>query len=145
MKAKPLESPPEDAVGHQARAKRQAGSIFGFACAIATTIIAAIQVVITRYGALHVDPMLFCAGSVTVAACCLTVVLWRRREIGLLVNREYLPRLATLSIAGTAFTSLTLIFGLSRIDAVAGVILLESEPVYSLLLATLFLKERPSK
>ena len=145
VKANPLESPPEGAGEHQTQAKGQGSFIAGFACAIATTIIAAIQVVITRYGALHVDPMLFCAGSVTVAACCLTVVLWTRREIGLLVNTEYLPRLTTLSLAGTAVTSLTLIFGLARIDAVAGVILLESEPVYSLLLATLFLKERPSK
>ena len=145
MKANPLESPPEHAGERQTQVKRQVSFIFGFECAIATTIIAAIQVVISRYGALHIDPMLFCAGTVTVAACCLTVVLWRRREIGLLVNKEYLPRLATLSLAGTVVTSLTLIFGLTRIDAVAGVILLESEPVYSLLLATLFLKERPSK
>ena len=88
MKANPLESPPEYAVERQAQVKRQVSFIFGFECAIATTIIAAIQVVISRYGALHIDPMLFCAGTVTVAACCLTVVLWGRGEIGLLVNPE---------------------------------------------------------
>ena len=47
-------------------------------------------------------------------------------------------------MAGTVATSLTLIYGLAKIDAVAGVILLESEPVYSLLMATAFLGERPS-
>ncbi|MGH7935102.1 MAG: DMT family transporter, partial [Candidatus Binataceae bacterium] len=40
---------------------------------------------------------------------------------------------------------LTLIYGLSQINAVAGVLLLESEPVYSLVLSTVFLRERPSK
>jgi drug/metabolite transporter (DMT)-like permease len=48
-------------------------------------------------------------------------------------------------MAGSVATSLTLIFGLREIDAVAGVILLQSEPLYSLLLSTIFLGERPSR
>jgi drug/metabolite transporter (DMT)-like permease len=61
-----------------------------------------------------------------------------------LADRAHLPRLFALSMAGTVATCLTLIYGLAKIDAVAGVILLESEPVYSLLLAKVFLGERPS-
>ncbi len=46
---------------------------------------------------------------------------------------------------GSVATSLTLVFGLRKIDAIAGVILLQSEPLYSLLLSTIFLGERPSR
>ena len=117
----------------------------GIASAVATTIVAAIQPVITRYGAQRIDPLLFCAGSMTVAASILAAVMWRRGEIATLFSRRWTPRLIALSMTGSVATSLTLIFGLRRIDAIAGVILLQSEPLYSLLLSTIFLGERPSR
>ena len=116
----------------------------GLLSAVATTIIAAVQPVITRYGAEHIDPLLFCAGSMTVAATILAVAMWWRGEIGVLISRRWTPRLIGLSMAGSVATSLALIFGLRRIGAIAGVILLQSEPLYSLLLSTVFLGERPS-
>jgi drug/metabolite transporter (DMT)-like permease len=66
-------------------------------------------------------------------------------EFGVLFDPRYLLRLATISMTGTVATALALIYGLRRIDAVAGVLLLESEPAYSLILASMFLKERPSR
>jgi drug/metabolite transporter (DMT)-like permease len=117
----------------------------GIASAIVTTIIAAVQPVITRYGAERIDPLLFCAGSMTVAASILAAMTWRRGEIGTLLSWRWTPRLIALSMAGSVATSLALIFGLRRIDAIAGVILLQSEPLYSLLLSTIFLGERPSR
>lgn len=124
--------------------KRRREFRVGLCNAVATTVIAAIQPVITRYGAQRIDPMLFCAGSMSVAAGILAIVMWRRGEIGTLVSPRWTPRLIALSMAGSVATSLTLIFGLRRIDAIAGVILLQSEPVYSLLLSSIFLGERPS-
>ncbi len=115
----------------------------GFPLAIATTIIGAVQPVITRYGAVHLNPLLFCTGSVIVSALCLVVVMLCRGELGTLADMRYLPWLLPLSMAGTVMTSLTLVFGLVKIEAIAGVLLLQSEPVYSLLLATLILGERP--
>jgi drug/metabolite transporter (DMT)-like permease len=47
-------------------------------------------------------------------------------------------------MAGTVMTSLTLTYGLTRIGAVAGVLLLQTEPVYSLILSRIFVGERPS-
>jgi drug/metabolite transporter (DMT)-like permease len=47
-------------------------------------------------------------------------------------------------MAGTVMTSLTLTYGLTRIGAVAGVLLLQTEPVYSLILSMIFVGERPS-
>jgi drug/metabolite transporter (DMT)-like permease len=117
----------------------------GLVFAVSNVTISALQPVITRYAALRIDPLLFCAASATVAAACAAIILAGTGEIGLLVDRRYLPRLFLVSMTGTVATLLALIYGLRRIDAVAGVILLESEPVYSLVLATLFLHERPSR
>ncbi len=116
----------------------------GLAFAASNVTISALQPVITRYGALRIDPLLFCAASVMIAAGCAATMLACTGEIALLVDRRYLPRLFAISMAGTAATTLALIYGLRKLDAVAGVILLESEPVYSLMLATVFLHERPS-
>lgn len=129
-----------------AEAHRRASRDFriGLANVVATTIIAAIQPVITRYGAERIDPMLFCAGSMTVAAAILAAVMWRRGELGVLLSPRWMPRLVALSMTGSVATSLMLVFGLRRIGAIAGVILLQSEPLYSLLLAAVFLGERPS-
>jgi drug/metabolite transporter (DMT)-like permease len=117
----------------------------GLLSAVAATITAAIQPVITRYGARNIDPMLFCAGSMTVAAAILALVMWLRGELAVLIAPRWTARLVALSMAGSVATSLALIFGLRKIDAVAGVILLQSEPLFSLLLSTIFLGERPSR
>ncbi|HEX3409084.1 MAG TPA: DMT family transporter [Candidatus Binataceae bacterium] len=117
----------------------------GVVSAVATTIIAAVQPVITRYGAQSVDPLAFCAGSMTVAAAILAIIMWWRGEIEALLTPRWIARLVALSMTGSVATSLTLVFGLRRIDAIAGVILLQSEPLYSLLLSTIFLGERPAK
>lgn len=116
----------------------------GFALAAANTVIGAMQPVLTRYAAVRVDPILFCAAVVAIAALCTVPVLYLRGELGKLFDRRYLPWLMAMSMAGTVTTSLTIIYGLERIDAVAGVILLQTEPVYSLVLSTVIVGERPS-
>lgn len=118
--------------------------LIGFSSAIVTTVVAAFQPVVTRYAALNIDPLAFCAGSVVCAAAFMVVVLGWRGELAALADRRYLGRLFMLSMAGTVMTVLTLTYGLRQIDAVAAVILLESEPIYSLILATIFVGERPT-
>jgi O-acetylserine/cysteine efflux transporter len=125
---------------HTPRDAVAAGLVF----AVANVGISASQPVITRYAALTIDPLLFCACSVLVAAGCALTMLAYTGEIKLLFDLRYRPRLIAISMTGTVATALALIYGLRKIDAVAGVLLLESEPVYSLILATTFLKERPS-
>jgi len=107
-------------------------------------VTAATQPALMRFGATRLDPMLFAAGCAVVATLCVLPVVYARGELGLLVDRRYRMRLLTLSIIGTVVTTLMLVFGLRHIDAVAGTLLLQSEPVYSLMLATLFLGERPT-
>lgn len=116
----------------------------GFVLAVANTVIGAMQPVLTRYAAVRIDPILFCAAVVLIAALCTVPVLHLRGELGKLFDRRYFPWLFAMSMVGTMTTSLTIIYGLQRIDAVAGVILLQSEPVYSLILSTVVVGERPS-
>jgi len=123
---------------------RRRNFAIGFALAVVNTLICAMQPVIVRYGALNLDPLLFCAGAAVVAALFAAPTLYRQGELEVLAQARYLPRLFMLSMAGTAMTSLTLIFGLEKINAVAGVLLLQSEPVYSIVLATIVVGERPS-
>ncbi len=116
----------------------------GLALCVINTLIGAAQPVLTRWGAVHLDPLLFCTAAVVIAAMCAIPLLHFRGELSLLFDPLYRARLATMSMVGSVLTSLTLTFGLTRIGAVAGVILLQTEPVYSLMLATLVIGERPS-
>ena len=116
----------------------------GLAMAVATTVIAPLQPVVMRYGALKADPLFFSTVSMVAAALSAALVAGWKGEFVRIFARPYAPRLFALSLTGSLATSLLLIYGLHQIDAVAAVILLESEPVYSLILATMFLRERPS-
>src|SRR5437870_4082780 len=69
----------------------------GFGCAVATTVIAALQPVITRYSALRIDPLLFCAGAVTMAALVVAMMLAVGGELATLFHRDYRVRLFALS------------------------------------------------
>jgi drug/metabolite transporter (DMT)-like permease len=116
----------------------------GLALAITNTIIGASQPGLTRWGAVHLDPLLFCTGAVVVAAICSAIAMTRQHELGVLFAPQFRARMFAMSMVGTVATSLTLTFGLTRIDAIAGTILLQTEPVYSLILATILIGERPS-
>ncbi len=116
----------------------------GFAMAVVNTIIGATQPVLTRYAAVRLDPILFCAAVTTIAAMCALPILYRRGELPKLFDRRHLPWLIAMSMTGTVMTSLTLIYGMRHIDAIATVILLQMEPVYSLILSVVVVGERPS-
>jgi O-acetylserine/cysteine efflux transporter len=127
-----------------ATARRSRAFQVGLTFCIINTIVGAGQPVITRWGAVHLDPLLFCTGAVVVATICTVPLLYFSGELGLMVDRRYRGRLFAMSITGTVMTSLTLTYGLTGIGAVAGVLLLQTEPVFSLVLSTIFVGERPS-
>ncbi len=133
------------AVGHETASARRARAFqVGVTLCIINTIIGAGQPVITRWGAVHLDPLLFCTGAVVFASISSIPLLHYRGELRMIVDPRYRGRLFIMSMAGTVMTSLTLTYGLTRIGAVAGVLLLQTEPVYSLVLSTIFVAERPS-
>jgi drug/metabolite transporter (DMT)-like permease len=132
------------ALATPAREPRGRAFRIGVALCITNTFIGAAQPPITRWGAVHLDPLLFCTGAVVFATACIVPLLHRRGELRLLFDARYRVWLFAMSMAGTVMTSLTLTYGLTRISAVAGVLLLQTEPIYSILLAPIFVKERPS-
>jgi drug/metabolite transporter (DMT)-like permease len=134
--------PPAD--NQTATALRARAFQVGVTLCIINTIIGAGQPVITRWGAVHLDPLLFCTSAVVFASICTIPVLYFSGELRMIVDPRYRARLFMMSMAGTVMTSLTLTYGLTRIDAIAGVLLLQTEPVYSLILSTIFVGERPS-
>src|ERR1700723_2121833 len=125
-------------------ARRARAFKVGLTLCIINTIIGAGQPVITRWGAVHLDPLLFCTGAVVVATLCTIPLLVFTGELRLIIDHRYRGRLFCVAMGGTVMTSLTLTYGLTRIGAVAGVLLLQTEPVYSLILSTIFIGERPS-
>src|SRR5271156_4198264 len=131
-------------VNEAATARRARAFQVGFTLCIINTIIGAGQPVVTRWGAVHLDPLLFCTGAVVFATLCTIPLLHYKGELKLIVDPRYRWRLMRVAMAGTVMTSLTLTYGLTRIGAVAGVLLLQTEPVYSLILSMIFVGERPS-
>src|SRR5208283_6000801 len=131
-------------VNENTTARRARAFQVGLTLCIINTILGAGQPVITRWGAVHLDPLLFCTGAVVFASICTIPFLQFSGELRLIVDPRYRARLFMMSMAGTVMTSLTLTYGLTRISAVAGVLLLQTEPVYSLVLSTVFVGERPS-
>src|ERR1019366_914395 len=130
--------------GASETARRARAFQVGVTLCIINTIIGAGQPVITRWGAVHLDPLLFCTGACVFASICTIPLLQFNGELRLIVDPRYRTRLFMMAMAGTVMTSLTLTYGLTRIGAVAGVLLLQPEPVYSLVLSTIFVGERPS-
>ena len=79
-----------------------------------------------------------------VAALCCRPLMYLRGDLKLLIDRRFRLRLAGMSAIGTISTSLLLTFGMTRVSAIATTILLQAEPIYSLLLAVIVVGERPS-
>ena len=125
-------------------ARRSRAFQIGLTLCIINTIIGAAQPVITRWGAVNLDPLFFCTGAVVFATICTVPLLYFSGELKLIVDPRYRARLFVMSMTGTVMTSLTLTYGLTRLGAVAAVLLLQTEPVYSLVLSTIFVGERPS-
>lgn len=117
----------------------------GIVLALVSTVAGALLPIMTRYGALHVDPLLFCSGSNLVAASCVLPLLQATDGIGMLVDRRYRLRLIAISLMGTFMTGLALVYGMRRVNAISGVLLLQTEPIYSLVIATWVVGEAPSQ
>src|SRR5260370_25927586 len=64
----------------------------GLTLCIINTIIGAGQPVITRWGAVHLDPLLFCTGAVVVATGCTIPLLLFTGELRLIVDQRYRGR-----------------------------------------------------
>src|ERR1700736_4968137 len=78
----------------------------GVTLCIINTIIGAGQPVITRWGAVHLDPLLFCTGATVFATLCTIPVLHFKGELRLIFDPRYRGRLLMVASAGTVMPSL---------------------------------------
>jgi drug/metabolite transporter (DMT)-like permease len=127
-----------------ALAPRKGALAVGIASAAISTVAGAMLPIVTRYGATHLDPLLFCSGSTIIAALCAFAWLGTGGDLAMLLDRRYRWPLAAISMMGSFLPSLAMVYGLRRVNAVSGVLLLQTEPVYSLVVATLVVGEAPS-
>jgi drug/metabolite transporter (DMT)-like permease len=116
----------------------------GLTMAAITTVSGALLPIVTRYGATHIDPLLFCSGATVIAALSALSMVPAADGLGTFVDPRYRLPLLLISLAGSFLPALTLVYGLQRVNAVSGVLLLQIEPVYSLVIATLVVGEAPS-
>jgi drug/metabolite transporter (DMT)-like permease len=89
-------------------------------------------------------PLFVAAATGLFAGLAAAVVLAARGELGQLVRRATAPRLALVGLLGTALAHALFYAGARRTSAIDTVLCLQAEPVYSLLVAWLFLGHRPS-
>src|SRR5258708_9953398 len=85
----------------------------GVTLCIINTVIGAGQPVITRWGAVHLDPLLFCTGAVVFATLCTIPVLQYPGELRLIVDQRYRRRLLGVAIDGAVISRPTLSYDLT--------------------------------
>ena len=83
------------------------------------------------------DPLLYGAVCMVVAGAVAAGLAARRGELRLIFERKSLPRLVAIALAGTTVTTLLLLYGARGTDGVSAALLLQSEPVFSLVLTRL--------
>lgn len=119
--------------------------LIGLAMVLMCTVGGAALPVLTRYSAERIDPLVFCAGSNLVAALATVPLLAVQGSLRPLFMRRYRAQLIVFSLLASVGTSLALIYGLRRVDAITGVLLLQIEPIYSLILSAIVLEEFPTR
>src|SRR5262245_57674631 len=99
----------------------------------------------SKFAVSRVDPLLYSALAVCVAAVVSTGLAAWRGELAQLVDRRLVPWLVPISLLGTTATTLLLFIGSRLTDGVSSALLLQSEPVYSLALTGLVWRRPASR
>ncbi|MBS7267581.1 MAG: DMT family transporter [Candidatus Freyarchaeota archaeon] len=113
----------------------------GFLFALSDVFLAGLFPVITKYGVGFVNPVFFAAISALCGGGFMLIVLKFRGELRKLFSRELALGLFLIGFFGTFCTSLLFFFGSTLTSGVNSSILLQSEPVYSIVLSYFLLGE----
>jgi drug/metabolite transporter (DMT)-like permease len=109
--------------------------LFAALCAVNGAFVPAISKLTTD----RADPIFVAAASSLVAMLAAAAVLAVRGELGVLVERARVAKLALLGALGTGAAFVLFFEGVSRASAIETALCLQIEPVYSLLFARVFL------
>jgi drug/metabolite transporter (DMT)-like permease len=115
--------------------RERAGLLLAAGCATSGAFVPAFAKLTTH----ALDGSLVAVVTSAFAAVCGLALLAGRRELHRLWERRTAPRLAAIGALGTALTFLLFFEGAKRTSAVEVVLCLQAEPLYSLVLARIFL------
>ncbi len=113
----------------------------GFLFALSDVFLAGLFPVVTKYGVGFVNPVFFAAISALCGGGFMLIVLKFRGELKELFSRGLFLGLFLIGFFGTFCTSLLFFFGSTLTSGVNSSILLQSEPVYSIVLSYFLLRE----
>jgi drug/metabolite transporter (DMT)-like permease len=115
----------------------QKGLIF----AITEIFISGLYPVITKYGVGFLNPIFFAAISALIGAGFMIVVLKFRRELRQLFSRELIKYFVPIGFFGTFATAVFFFLGSTTTSGINSSILLQVEPIYSMILSYFILRE----
>ncbi|WXG42366.1 MAG: DMT family transporter [Candidatus Freyarchaeum deiterrae] len=115
----------------------QKGVIF----AVVEIFISGLYPVITKYGVGFLNPLFFAAISALIGSGFMIVVLKFRRELRQLFSRELIKYFIPIGFFGTFATAVFFFLGSTTTSGINSSILLQVEPLYSLVLSYFILKE----
>ena len=106
----------------------------GLGFALAEVMAVGLVPAFSKFAVSRVDPLLYSAVAVSVAAVVSVLLVRWRGEARQLFEPAMLGWLVPIALLGTTVTTLMLFFGTRLTDGVSAALLLQSEPVYSLAL-----------
>ena len=117
---------------------QRSGLLFAGLCALNGAFVPAVA----KYTTGRADPLFVAAVTTFFAGVAAALMLAARGELSRLVQRETAPLLILLGALGTTIPFILFFVGTQRTSAIEAVLCLQTEPVYSLLVAWLFLGHR---
>lgn len=115
----------------------QKGTIF----AVIEIFLSGLFPVVTKYGVGFISPVFFAAISALIGSGFLLLILKFRGELSQLFSRNLLRYLLPIGFFGTFATSVSFFFGSTMTSGINSSILLQVEPIYSIILSFFILKE----
>ena len=131
----------EERLGHGRAREERLGLICAGLCALNGAFVPAVAKLTTD----RLDPLAVATVTSLFAAGAAVVVLAMRGELGILVRRDVLPGLAAIGALGTALAFFLFFEGARRATAIEAALCLQTEPVYALIVARVFLGHRPTR
>jgi drug/metabolite transporter (DMT)-like permease len=117
---------------------QRSGLLFAGLCALNGAFVPAVAKLTTD----RADPLFVAAVTTVFAGLAAALVLGTRGELRRLLRRDTAPVLILIGALGTAIPFLLFFEGTRRTSAIEAVLCLQTEPVYSLIVAWLFLGHR---
>lgn len=124
-----------------ARRDERLGLVFAGLCALSGAFVPAVAKLSTA----HADAFFVATATTVLAAGLAALLLGLRGDFAALGRGPHAGRLFVVGAVGTALSFVLFFAGMQRTTAIEGVLCLQIEPAYSLLLAWVFLGHRPTR